>query len=242
MKTLLCTLAAAALSSAIHAQNIDQPAVKGGDTWRYRVTHETGPNGWNQTHEDLTVDRVSSSAIYFDVKQQGSTQAPNHVYMGLDWSRVRNVNGTETLVNRPLAFPLAVGKAWEVNFDEQNPNRRFKSEKRSRKYKVLGYETVEVPAGTFKAIKVESEGQWVAELAPTQNVVQGGQTGPNGASMVTQVQTTPAGTKVMGRSYAVLWYAPEVKRWVKSVEDDYDSGGARNSRSTVELESFKVSD
>jgi hypothetical protein len=160
--------------------------------------------------------------------------------MGLDWSLVRNINGKEIVVNRPLAFPLTVGKTWELGYEEQQPNPQFKSRTWSRKYKVIGYETVEVPAGKFKALKVESEGQWVAELAPVQSVVQSGQAGVNGASLVSQVRNVPAGTKVTGLSYAVLWYAPETKRWVKSVEDDYNSGGARDMRHTTELESFKV--
>jgi hypothetical protein len=240
MKTVLTGIAAIAFSTAVCAQTIEQPAVKAGDTWLYRLTTEKAPNGWVQTRDEFTVERVTSSVIYFNVKQLGSTQPPNEVFMGLDWSRVRNVSGKETLVNRPFAFPLTIGKTWEVGFEEQQPNRQFKSEKWNRKYTVLGYETVEVPAGKFRALKVEAEGQWVAEIALAQNVVQSAQTSQNGTSLVTQVQNAPAGTKVMGRSYAVLWYAPETKRWVKSVEEEYNSAGYRSARYTAELESFKV--
>jgi hypothetical protein len=42
-----------------------------------------------------------------------------------------------------------------------------------------------------------------------------------------------------GRTYKAFWYAPEVKRWVKSVEEYYGSGGVRNESYTTELESFK---
>jgi hypothetical protein len=35
---------------------------------------------------------------------------------------------------------------------------------------------------------------------------------------------------------------PEVKRWVKSVEEYYGSGGVRNERYTGELESFKLAE
>jgi hypothetical protein len=231
-----------ALSGAVCAQTIEQPAVKSGDTWLYRLTTERAPNGWLQTHSEFLVERVTPSAIYFNVKQQGSSQPPNAVFMGRDWSMVRNVNGKETIVNQPLAFPLTVGKTWEIDFEEQQPNRQFKSQTWNRKFTVVGYEMAEVPAGKFRALKVESEGRWVAELAPSQNVVQGAQTDANGASLVSQVRNVPAGTKATGRSYAALWYAPEIKRWVKSVEDEYDSGGARNARHISELESFKVAE
>jgi hypothetical protein len=35
---------------------------------------------------------------------------------------------------------------------------------------------------------------------------------------------------------------PEVKRWVKSVEEYYSSGGVRNERYAQELQSFKAGD
>jgi hypothetical protein len=44
---------------------------------------------------------------------------------------------------------------------------------------------------------------------------------------------------VSGRTYKAFWYVPEVRRWVKSVEQYYGSGGVRNERYTGELESVK---
>lgn len=242
MRTFLTTAATIAFTTTACAQTAEQPKVTAGDSWVYQFTTEKAPNGWVQTRNELTVERATSSTIYLTVKQLGSTQPPNEIFMGLDWSRVRNVNGKETLVNRPFAFPLTVGKTWEVGFEEHQPNRRFKSEQRNRKYVVLGYETIEVPAGKFSAFKVESEGQWIAELAPAQNVVQSAQSGQNGASLTTQVQNTQAGTKVMGRLYSVMWYSPEAKRWVKSVEEEYSSAGTRSARYTAELVSYKASE
>jgi len=205
MRTFFAGAVAIAFSATAFAQTAEQPRVKTGDTWVYQLTTEKAPNGWVQTRNEFTVERATSSAIYLSVKQLGSTQPANEIFMGLDWSLVRNVNGKETIVNRPFAFPLTVGKTWEVGFEEQQPNREFKSEQRHRKYTVLGYETVEVPAGKFTALKVESEGQWVAELAPAQNVMQSAQSGRNGTSLVTQVQNAQAGAKVMGRYYSVIW-------------------------------------
>ena len=93
-------------------------------------------------------------------------------------------------------------------------------------------------AGKFRALKIESEGHWEAQIAPGQSVVQGAQTGQGDATMVTQVQSI-AERQVTGRLYKAFWYAPEVKRWVKSVEEYYSNGGVRNERYTQELESFK---
>ncbi|HEY0339433.1 MAG TPA: hypothetical protein VGC34_01390, partial [Steroidobacteraceae bacterium] len=167
------------------------------------------------------------------------TQPPRELFVGSDWTRLRDVNGKETIVNRPLAFPLSQGKTWDVAFSEDNPNKNHKLEKFDTHFTVVGLETVEVPAGKFQAWKIEADGHWQAELAPAQNVVQSAQSGQDGATLVTQVQkTTPRETT--GRLYKAYWYVPEMKRWVKSVEEDYSNGGVRNARYTEELESFKA--
>ena len=43
-----------------------------------------------------------------------------------------------------------------------------------------------------------------------------------------------------GRTYMAIWYVPEVKRWVKSMEEYYTPGGVRNERYVSELERFEV--
>jgi hypothetical protein len=57
--------------------------------------------------------------------------------------------------------------------------------------------------------------------------------------MVTQAQNT-RDEPVSGRTYKAFWYAPEVKRGVKSVEEYYSGSGVRTERYTGELESFKI--
>jgi hypothetical protein len=74
-----------------------------------------------------------------------------------------------------------------------------------------------------------------------QTVVQGAQSTAGGTSMVTQTQRTRS-EPVTGRTYKAFWYSPEVRRWVKSVEEYYSAGGVRNERYTQELESYKVNE
>ena len=241
MKSPSLLLLGLTLATTASAESLERPAMKAGDTWVYRETREKGPSGWNQTREELTITRVTGSTIYLAVRPSGSTQPPKEVFVGSDWSRSRDVNGKDTVVNRPFSFPLAQGKSWEVAYTEQNPNKAHKSEKFENRFTVVGYETVEVPAGKFRALKVESEGRWEAEVAPGQSVVQGAQSGQGGATLVTQVQNTTE-RETSGRTYKAFWYVPEVKRWVKSVEEYYSSGGVRNERYTQELESYKFAD
>ena len=240
VNTCVAVLVATSFTAA-RGQSIEAPPLKSGDSWVYKVTEERAPNGWVQNRYEVAVERATSSAIYFSTKQAGSSQAPREIVGGLDWSRIRDVNGKETVVNRPLSFPLTVGKSWETQYTELNPNRAHKSEQWNIKYTVVGYETVAVPAGTFKAMKIEAEGHWNAEIAPGQSVVQGAQTSQNSTTLVTKVETA-TDKPVSGRIYKAFWYVPEAHRWVKSVEELYGSGGVRSERTTAELESFKVGD
>jgi len=240
VKHIVIALSVLFAGSQALAQTVNAPAINAGDSWTYRVTVEKGTSGWNQSRDEVTVSRVTASSIYYTSKPSGSTQPPKDLFSGLDWSRLRDVNGKETVVNKPLEFPLTAGRSWEIDYIEQHPNKVHKSEQWNTKYIVLGFETIEVPAGTFNAIKVESEGHWTAELEPMQTVVQGASSTADSTAMVTQTQkarTEPAA----GRTYKAFWYAPEVKRWVKSIEEYYSAGGVRNERFTQELESFHVS-
>ena len=220
---------------------MDRPAVHAGDTWAYRSTTEKGPGGWNQTREEIAVTRVTASTIFFTIKPSGSTQAPKETFLGGDWSRVRDVNGKETMVNRPLSFPLSPGKSWDLEYTEQNPNKNHKWEKMDNKYTVVGWESIDVAAGRFRALKIESEGRWQAQLAPAQTVTQGAQSNESGTTMITDVQKISA-RETSGRTYKAFWYVPEVKRWAKSVEEYYSSGGVRNERYTQELESYTAAE
>jgi hypothetical protein len=125
----LYALALLSIASAAPApaQNVNAPTIKAGDTWTYKTTTEKGASGWNQTRDETTVSRVTSSTIYYTVKASGSTQPEKELFAGVDWSRVRDIDGKETVVNRPLSFPLTTGKAWEIHYAEQHPSKTFRS-------------------------------------------------------------------------------------------------------------------
>jgi hypothetical protein len=241
MKKLVLGLVAATLSYSALAQNIESQTVKAGDSWTYRITTEKAPNGWRQQRNDLNVTRVTGTSIYYTLKESGSTQTPTELFSSNDWGLFKNLNGKETLTQRPLEFPLSTGKTWKVEYTEQHPNKRHKFEKWEVTYKVIGYETVEVPAGKFKAMKIEAEGNWSAELEPMQTVVQTAQSERNETAASTKVDKVTS-TQTTGRIYKAFWYVPEVKRWVKSVEEYYSSGGVRDSSYASELESFKLAE
>ncbi|MGF6571143.1 hypothetical protein ABH945_003264 [Paraburkholderia sp. GAS333] len=223
------------------AQTVTAPTLKEGDSWTYVDTVETGPTGWRQTHDAVTVQRVTGAHIYVVSKQTGSSGEGPETIVDADWSRTREIGGSEVVVNKPLAFPLETGKTWKIEYTEPHPsgNVRLSSATWTTKYKVVGYEDVQVPAGKFHALKIEAEGDWRGELAPSNTVVQAAQVQSGQTTMVTQARrVTPQATA--GSTYKAFWYAPEVGRWVKSVEEYYGSNGVRSQRFSSELEAYKV--
>lgn len=237
-KRTLLLLISLAVSTLVHAESFPAPKLSPGDTWNYVETVETGPNGWRQTHDQIVLLRTTSDHIYYEAKQAGTTQPANEAVAGADWSRSRNVNGTETMVNQPLSFPLSVGKTWEVKYTEAHPNVKHESESFDARFKVVGPESVEVPAGKFDAIKIEAEGDWTAQTAPMQSATGGTVSTQTGTTVVMQTRrATPV--VATGRIYKAFWYVPEIGRWVKSVEEYYNSNGVRTQRFSSELESFK---
>jgi hypothetical protein len=240
MQKIGVVIASLFIGTVAMAQNIVQPTVQPQDTWTYRNTLEQRPNVWRQSHYEGVVVRNSGSTILIRNAEVGSSNPPTEILLNADWSRFRSINGQETVVSRPLAFPLNVGKSWDLEYIDDHPsNTSHKSEKRKLHYHVVGWEDVDVPAGKFKALKIEADGSWIGEVAPKTGAVVATQVGADSTSTTAQTVNVTTRT-VTGRIYLALWYAPEVKRAVKSIDEYYDTGGVRNERTTVELESYKV--
>jgi hypothetical protein len=228
----------AALPGVALAQSVAAPVLKPGDTWTYINTVEAGPNGWHQTRDRISVQRVTAEHIYIETQQSGTTQAPQESIVDADWSRARSVNGTETVVNRPMAFPLTAGKTWAIKYSESNPSPQRASETYDTHYKVIGPDTVTVAAGKFDAIKIEAEGTWNAQAAPGQSITSGVSRTAGGSTVVMQSHNNGTAEQT-GKTYKAFWYVPTVGRWVKSVEEYYDANGMRMTRYSNELASYK---
>jgi hypothetical protein len=239
MKTTWIAAAALCANTAL-AQTVAPPVLQPQDTWKYRRTTETRPDIWRQVHFEGTVLRNSASTMLIQNKEVDSPNPPREILIGSDWSSFRSLGGKETVVHRPFTFPMSVGKTWDLEFTDDHPgNKSHKSETRRLKYRVIDWEDVEVPAGKFKALKIEAEGSWSGEIAPQTTASSASQAGAQGTTAVVQTVNVKAET-VTGRLYQAYWYAPEVKREVRSVEENYDTNGVRTARFTNDLESYKV--
>jgi hypothetical protein len=211
LRPLLAAGAAAlSLASACYAepQEIPKPPIEAGEHWTYqRMDYETGKVIGNYT---LEVTFVGKSAI------QGvnisRSERENDVTYTAEWNSV----STPTRVFLPerhwLDFPLRVGKKWNGDFEMLRPRDGSFHVKFEREVTVVGWEDVTVPAGTFHALKIVSEG-------PAQRVDR----------------------SLSFRSRNTLWYAPEVKRWVKQIsENSRDDFRTHNLWEGEELVGYKL--
>ncbi|HSA88394.1 MAG TPA: hypothetical protein VLF42_00690 [Burkholderiales bacterium] len=83
-------------------------------------------------------------------------------------------------------FPLQVGDSYKAAYETVIPKKDIKS-RTERQVTVVGWEDVVVPAGKFRALKIVSEGRFQ------------------------RLETST----LSGTSRNVIWYVPQVKRWVK---------------------------
>ena len=238
MKRILIAAFLSTLAADAYAEAVPQPTFTLDDSWSYHQSVQR--NGVaRDSHVTLSVMRVGSDSVVVSAKTAENPDRVQSMMLGLDWSRRRSVNGQETTVDQPFSFPLEVGKTWRLEFTEQNPSPQKLRETDTLPYKVVGWEDVTVPAGKFHALKIESEGRWTADVAP--RVLNGAVVARQGSALS---QTTEArvvrGVRVSGRYYKCFWYAPEVKRWVKSTEENYSSNGSLSQAVTDELERFNV--
>ena len=158
-----------------------------GDTWTYRTVdgYNRLPRGnWTKTVTAATADgvqvelRAESGAV-----EKFTFSAPGQLSAG-----ALNPRATGRLepALQLQPFPLEAGKRWSQSVARLNPE---KYEKRTVKLngKVKGWETVKVPAGEFRALKIER----VMYLGDDD-------------AFRTQTRLTE-----------YEWYVPELKHWAK---------------------------
>jgi hypothetical protein len=244
LRPLVLAAMACVASATLHAQTIDRPTIKEGDKWRYAATIEEikgGPLVASSREFDVWVTRVGSHSFLMATKPKDSNMPPREIGVNLDWSTSLVKEGEEKVVNRPYVFPLKPGMSWDVDTTDTHPAPGVKTLRNKLRYTVLGWEEIKVPAGSFKALKIEAEGIWSREFEP-QGARASSTTsvGPNGQATVLNTQDARTPDPVGGRMYRLTWYAPEVKRDVKMIAEDYTPVGSVQHRTTQELESFSV--
>lgn len=197
-------------SSVDPSAAVQAPRVSGGDRWVTEVVdHQDATLNYRA---ERTVTDVGPDRIFTAVRTLGKDYVRVVEYTG-EWALVathlRSGATTDFSPALPyLDFPLQAGKSWEARVVETDAegNRRV-HEVRAR---VESWETVEVPAGTFRALKI----------VLTDDISK------NGVAVL------------QGRDES--WYSPEVKRTVKTEETSLDPATGERRRRTVSLVEYSV--
>ena len=161
---------------------VRRPEVRVGDSWTYRSTNvlEQG------TYEHETRVSFVDDKVILAVSTRKSDRKEFDSSWTLEWNAVTTYGG---LMYRPhsglFRFPLRIGSKHAVKYELLWPQRQVIESSTDGSVTVAGWETVEVPAGRFRAIKLELE-----------SVIRGA------SHMPERVQIT-------------YWYVPDVRRWVK---------------------------
>lgn len=184
-RTLLALLLVAvpALSAGQSDAPIRRPEIRVGDSWVYRSTSILGPGA------DEHVTRVSfaTDKVILAVSTRKSDGKEFDSAWTSEWNAVSSYTGV--LYKPPTGifrFPLRVGDKYPIKFDALRARQSAVIDHATGTGTVIGWEMVEVPAGKFRAIKVQVE----ALYQPSD------------------------GSRAMPRKFT-FWYSPEVRRWVK---------------------------
>jgi hypothetical protein len=154
LRTLLAAaLVGTALSFPVAAQ-VAAPGLKPGDTWTYRSidNYNRLPTGtWTREVTGTAAGGIRVAMRSGDGSFEDVYRMPGELASGVLNDRAR---GTMEPAFQLMPFPLTEGKSWSQKVIRTDP---FTNEKREMLVtgKVRGWETIKVPAGEFKAMKVE---------------------------------------------------------------------------------------
>lgn len=186
MKTLACIalLMLPSLVSGQAAQLIPKPEVKVGESWTYRGV---GMLGDRNTHDYVvSVTSTSQSAIQVIATRKQDGKEFDAVWTP-EWNAVASYT---RMLYKPstgiLRFPLAVGNRHATAWDGTSLVDVSIKTQTEKTVEVIGWEDIQVPAGTFRALRIATDGT-VRRL----------------------------GAERGARFESTFWYVPEVKRWVK---------------------------
>ncbi len=186
---LVCLFAAASAFAQGDARRIESPGIRVGDTWMFNKI-----DGWKGSLEEVSVNVVKRSDASGIVMESSSLDGSSvaKILRSTAFNLVRidapGFTQTATPFYPNYSFPLYVGKTWQGKVVLSNSKRPGTKVTAELQGKVVGWEMVTVPAGTYLALKLHMEGTYFAS----------------------------AGSDNWdGTIEDTLWYAPEVRNAVR---------------------------
>jgi hypothetical protein len=168
---------------------VARPAVKVDDRWVYRQTDKRRKPP-SMVYE-MRVSFVDTRAIHAVIERQGGKREGDATWTP-EWNVVVAPDeGVVEVEKGMFQFPLSPGQQYSAAWEMRRPRAGAFHVRHERKVTVLGWEEVEVPAGKFRALKIQADGYFKRFDKPASD----------------EARNT-------------FWYVPHIKRWVKSIYQD----------------------
>ena len=192
LRTILCAVLSAICSapSAQDPDTIKAPYVEPGDCWTYRAHGLQNREPIDTYEECVTFASKEKNVIVAVARIEGSDREIDTSYT-LDWGSIVSVDGQITPGGASIfRFPMRVGDRYSIDFTYRLAVLGAWAGRSWYDIEVVGWEDVTVPAGTFRALRLEARGS-----------------------------TRRYDLGVTGPLRNTYWYAPKAQRWVKQEFD-----------------------
>lgn len=181
------------------AQSADLPKFNefaAGDSWQFSMIIKNGENALNLGERRYAVKEISAGKIMFD------EDSPDYETLYLNGGNpAADLTATDEQGRKGAwrLWPLAVGKTWRFVSIEYMPT--LQPLIVIQNVVVAGYGDVKVPAGTFKAFRIEHRGTFCI-----------------GCMNVPRNKVIPSNVKLEKTANDTYWYSPEVRMDIKKIE------------------------
>jgi hypothetical protein len=206
--------AAPALAQTAPPASVEAPSIKVGDSWTFDKTD--GLKNVKDSTSVTVVTAVTDSDIRADQTRTDSgavTKVTRNKNFNLMVMEMANGKAIEDPFYPSFAFPLEIGKTWS---GEVTRTRTYESDRKvvaKLTGKVLAWEKITVPAGTFDAMRIEVKGFY------------------NGQNLR---------GRWSGQTTDTIWYAPAAKAAVKWLFEDVGATSTYKNTELYELVSYKL--
>lgn len=192
--------------------NASQPVLHIGQMWSYRRTDLWRNEVIERYEQELRMVDADRWTVQWRITDTSDPQRRGSItgeYM--DAKTLAFFDPKMTGKHVPLSFPLQPGKKWSFNYGyTPSPGRELKI---TQEASVAGWETVNVPAGKFRALKVVHEGRY---------------------------QARDSEFFWTGRIQETYWYAPDARRVVKTEYRDTRGDGTTYDQWRDELMEMRL--
>lgn len=216
---IFAALSMAFVAQVAMAEVVDMPVVKEGESWEFQ-TYDAWSGRMTSTASKQVIGTMGEFVrVSYDsreISKTGDVGRPvqNDATLRADMNATVVVGG-QKYEKIYYKWPLEVGKRWSSQFKTEVPASSLSpasTTMTTMDSEVKEWETVTVPAGKFKTLKIVTKATWTV----------GNSVSPGGSFTITR------------------WYSPETKSDVLYTYDSFGADGAPLTRNKQQLSTYNL--